>query len=68
MTRSPAILVRDFDLIKKDEQEALQKNAADYIKQLPALLGFALGAVFIVIHWAVLQVLKPFQWIFRTFS
>jgi hypothetical protein len=67
MTRSPLILVRDFELVKKAEQEALRKNAVDNIKQLPVLFGFALGAVFIVIHWSILQVLKPFKWVYSIF-
>jgi hypothetical protein len=67
MTRSPIILVRDFELVKNAEQEALRKNAVDKIKQLPVLFGFALGAVFIVIHWSILQVLKPFKWAYSIF-
>ena len=68
MTRSPLILVRPQIVVEKEQSEALQKKAIENIRSVPALIGLGLGAVFIILHWAILKVVSLFKLVFKPFS
>ncbi len=56
MVSSNLIPLEGFSFLKSESLKFLNNLGIEKINSIPALIGFALGGVFIIIHWLLQQV------------